>query len=259
MKQTVGVVGVGALGSIVVKALMNGIDGYELVGVSDVQKPALDIPLLSTNDLINAVDIIVECLPPREVPALAKAVLDKGKTLILISSSALLLYPEIEEWISASKVGRVIVPSGAISGLDAVSALQESGIESAKIMTTKPPKGLAGAPYVVENNINLDGITEKTCVFSGNAYDAAKAFPANVNVAATLSYAGAGPNNTQVEVWADPDAKGNSHEIVVTGGSSTITTRVDNLPDPSNPKSSMLAGYSIVATLRKLSKNLSVI
>lgn len=259
MKQTVGVVGVGALGSIVVKALMDGIDGYDLVGVSDVQKPALDVPLLSTTDLIDAVDIIVECLPPREVPALAKAVLDKGKTLILISSSALLLYPEIEEWISASKTGRLIVPSGAISGLDAVSALKESGIDSAKIMTTKPPKGLAGAPYIIDNNIDLNAVTEKTRIFSGNAYDAAKAFPANVNVAATLSYAGPGPNNTQVEVWADPDAKGNSHEIVVTGGSSTITTRVDNLPDPSNPKSSMLAGYSIVATLRKLSKNLSVI
>lgn len=259
MKQTVGVVGVGALGTIVVKALMDGIDGYELIGVSDVEKPALDVPFLSTDDLIESVDIIVECLPPSEVPALAKAVLDKGKTLILISSSALLLYPEIEEWVFASKTGRLIVPSGAISGLDAVSALKEAGIDSAKIMTTKPPKGLAGAPYVIENDIDLNAITEKTCIFSGNAYDAAKAFPANVNVAATLSYAGAGPNHTQVQVWADPDAKGNSHEIVVTGGSSTITTRVDNLPDPSNPKSSMLAGYSIVATLRKLAKTLSVI
>lgn len=259
MKQKIGVVGVGALGSIVVKALMEGIEGYEFVGVSDLKKPDLDVPFLSTGELVEAVDIIVECLPPAAVPDLAKQVLDNGKTLILISSSALLLYPEIEDWISASKTGRVIVPSGAISGLDAVSALQESGMDSVTIKTTKPPKGLSGAPYVIENKIDLDSLNEAKCIFSGNAYDAAKAFPANVNVAATLSYAGAGPNRTQVEVWAAPDAKGNSHEIVVKGGSSTITSRVDNLPDPSNPKSSMLAGYSIIATLRKLSKNLSVI
>ncbi|MEM6780870.1 MAG: aspartate dehydrogenase domain-containing protein [Pseudomonadota bacterium] len=259
MKQKIGVVGVGALGSIVVKALIDGIDGYDLIGVSDITPPAFDVPHMSTEDLVEQCDIIVECLPPAEAPALAKLVLERNKTLILISSSALLLYPEIEEYIKTSESGRVIVPSGAISGLDAVTALKEGGMDSAKIMTTKPPKGLMGAPYVVENGIDLNGLSEKKCIFSGNAYEAAKAFPANVNVAATLSYASLGPKKTQVEVWADPNAQGNAHEIVVSGGSSTITSRVENLPDPSNPKSSMLAGYSIVATLRKLSNDLSVI
>ena len=259
MKQKIGVVGVGALGSIVVQALVDGkIDGYELIGVSDLNKTAFDVPHLSTEDVVKSADIIVECLPPAAAPALAKQVLDNNKTLILISSSALLLYPEIGDWIQASS-GRIIVPSGAISGLDAVSALKEGGIDRVTIRTTKPPKGLTGAPYVIENNIDMDDLSEKTCIFSGNAYDAAKAFPANVNVAATLSYAGLGPEKTQVEVWADPDAKGNSHEIVAKGGSSTITSRVDNLPDPNNPKSSMLAGYSIIATLKKLNKDLVVI
>lgn len=256
--KKIGVIGVGALGSIVVKALIAGIKGYDFIGVHDLEKPDIDVPFLDRSDLIDRADIIVECLPPAAVPDLAKEALEKDKILIILSSSALLLYPEIQNYINTSESGRIIVPSGAISGLDAVSALKEAEITSATITTTKSPKGLAGAPYLVENTIDLDGLNEKTCIFSGNAYEAAKAFPANVNVAATLSYAGLGPEKTCVEVWADPDAKGNMHEITVKGGSSTITSRVENLPDPSNPKSSMLAGHSVVAVLRKLSGDLSV-
>ena len=198
MKQKIGVAGVGALGSIVVEALIKGIEGYEFVGVSDINQPDFDVPNLSFEDLAQKADIVVECLPPAVVPELAKVVLDNNKTLILISSSALLLYPEIQDW--RNQTGRIIVPSGAISGLDAVSALKEGGIDSVTIKTTKPPKGLAGAPFVRVNNIDLEDISEAKCIFSGNALEAAKAFPANVNVAATLSYAGLGPEKTTVRV-----------------------------------------------------------
>lgn len=94
-------------------------------------------------------------------------------------------------------------------------------------------------------------------IFSGNVLEAARAFPANVNVAASLALAGIGPELTQVEVWADPQATGNSHEIVVTGGGTTIRSKIENLPDPSNPKSSMQAGYSIVAALKKRKSTLT--
>ncbi len=95
-------------------------------------------------------------------------------------------------------------------------------------------------------------------IFQGSIIDAAKAFPANVNVAASLALAGIGPEKTQVEVWADPEAKGNSHEIIVSGGGSTIRARIENEPDPSNPKSSMQAGYSIIAALKKRKSNLTI-
>lgn len=152
-----------------------------------------------------------------------------------------------------------MVPSGAIAGLDAISALKIAGIDTATIATTKHPKGLNGAPYIISNEINLEEIKEKTLIFKGSALEAAKAFPANVNVAATLSLAGIGEKKTSVEVWADPNAKGNCHEITVTGGSSTIKTSVANLPDPNNPKSSMLAGYSIVSALKKQTEKIVVI
>ncbi len=254
----IGVVGCGALGTIVCKALEEGIDGYDFVAVSDIQDTPFNVPNLTFDELAKQCDMVVECLPPTIVPALARSVLGQNKTLVMISACAMLLHPEIKDMAEKSK-GRLLIPSGAIAGLDAIAALKISGIDSATIATTKPPKGLLGAPYVVQNNINLDDLSDPKMIFRGNALEAAKAFPANVNVAATLSIAGIGAEKTFVEVWADPNAKGNKHEIIVKGGSSTIRTAVENLPDPMNPKSSMLAGYSIVAALKKQTEMIVVV
>lgn len=257
-KIKIGVAGCGALGTIVCNALNDGIKGYEFVGISDKEEKDFGVPNMSFADLAEACDLVVECLPPAAVPALAQQVLSRDKDLMMISACALLLSPEINDMAKKSE-GHIMVPSGALSGLDAVSALNVAGIESATIASTKHPRGFKGAPYIVQENIDIENLTEKTLIFSGNAFEAAKAFPANVNVAATLSLASIGPEKTCVEVWADPDAKGNKHEITVKGGSSEIRTSVENLPDPSNPKSSMLAGYSIVAALKKTAKPITVI
>ncbi len=258
MTKKVGVAGCGALGTIVCKALQKGLTGYEFVGVSDLTTPDFGVPNLSFDELASVSDMVVECLPAKVVPELAKAVFAQDKDLLMISACAYLLYPEIDEMVKESK-GRLLVTSGALSGLDAVSALQCASIDSAIIASTKQPKGFKGAPFIKQMGINIDEIVEKTLIFKGNAFDAAKAFPANVNVAATLSMAGIGPEKTQVEVWADPNVAGNTHEITVKGGSSTIISRVENQPDPSNPKSSMLAGYSVVAALKKMNEQIAVI
>ncbi len=256
--KKIGVAGCGALGSIVCDALRDGIEYYDFVGVSDLDEPDFGVPNMSFGDLAETCDIVVECLPPKVVPALAKETLERDKDLLMISACALLLSPEINDMAKKS-AGRIMVPSGAIAGLDAISALNFAGIDSATIATTKPPRGLKGAPYIKQKNIDLDEIKGNTLIFRGSALEAAQAFPANVNVAATLSLAGIGPERTQVEVWADPNAQGNCHDITVKGGSSTIKTSVANAPDPSNPKSSMLAGYSLVATLKKRSDKIVVI
>lgn len=255
--ETVGIAGVGALGGIVAKALKDGLSGYVLDSISDIKNPDFGVPNVSFEELAERCDIIVECLPPKEVPALAKAVLSKGKTLVMISSCALVLYPEINQYVKDG-IGRIIVPSGALSGLDGVLGMKEDEITEAKIISTKPPKGFANAPYILEKHISLDGIRNRFMIFSGNVIEAATAFPANVNVAASLALAGIGPELTQVEVWADPDAKGNSHEIFVKGAGSVIKAKIENVPDPSNPKSSMQAGHSIVAALRKRKSTLTI-
>ena len=248
--EKVGIAGVGALGGIVAKALTDGLDGYVLHAVSDASGKAMPVKTVDFKTLAEECVVIVECLPAAAVPDLVRETMPRGKTLVMISSCALVLYPDIAD-IAKAGPGRIIVPSGALSGLDGVYAMAIDSITDSKIVSSKPPKGFKNAPYILEKKIDLDMIEKPTMIFEGNVLEAAKAFPANVNVAASLALAGIGPEKTKVEVWADPQAKGNSHEIIVKGPGSVIQAKIENVPDPGNPKSSMQAGYSIVAALKK--------
>src|SRR5262245_64280709 len=94
----------------------------------------------------------------------------------------------LEEWSQlAEKHGcRILVPSGAVAGLDGMKGAREAGIASVVMETRKPPRGLAGAPWIIEQKIDLDAITKETLIFEGPATEAVKAFPANVNVVAAV-------------------------------------------------------------------------
>src|SRR6185436_11921194 len=111
--------------------------------------------------------------------------------------------------------GQIVVPTGALIGLDAVTAAAEGKIQSVKMVTRKPLNGLAGAPFLIENNIDITGITEPLKIFEGTAREAAKGFPANLNVAVALSLAGIGPDRTRLEIWADPALTRNVHRVEV--------------------------------------------
>ncbi|MFP4314101.1 MAG: aspartate dehydrogenase domain-containing protein [Alphaproteobacteria bacterium] len=257
--KKVGVAGIGAIGNTVCKALLEGIEGYVLHAISDIdERQDMKIPNLLFEEMAVQCDLVIECLPPQIVPKLAEPVLSHGKDLVIISSCALLMYPEILDKHALS-TSRIIVPSGALIGIDGVNALKNLGIESAKIISTKPPMGFSTAPYVEINAIDLTSITTPARLFEGNALEASKGFPANVNVAATLSFAGIGAENTKVEIWADPHTEFNSHEIIVESAFSRIIAKVQNKPDPANPKTSMLAAQSIIATLRGFSEPFAVL
>jgi aspartate dehydrogenase len=246
----IGIAGTGAIGSAVARALTAGIDGCELTSISDIgDTPDYNVPNVDFETLARDNDVIIEALPVSAVPDLCAAVFKHKKTLILISSCALLLHPELESQAKSS-TSRIIVPSGALCGVDGVKGLKEMEIKNSKIASFKAPKGFKGAPHVDIHNIDVDAITKKTLLFKGNALEAAAGFPANVNVAATLSLAGVGAERTEVEIWADPDATGNTHAITVESEFSTLHTTITSRPDPANPKSSVLAAQSIVALLR---------
>jgi aspartate dehydrogenase len=258
MNRKVGIAGVGAIGSAVARALTKGIPGFDFICASDIKPSSeFNIPYVSFEDLAQKCDLIVEALPPAVVPSLTEQVFKYNKDLILISSCSLLMFPAILDQRKASN-SRIMVPSGALTGFDGVSSLAQLGIKTARIASSKPPMGYGGAPYVIENKIDLSTITTKQRLFKGNALEAAKGFPANVNVAATLSLAGIGAERTEVEIWADPTATGNSHEIEVIGEFSTIRASVANAPDPANPKSSMLAAQSIVSLLKNMTAPVAV-
>jgi len=149
------------------------------------------------------------------------------------------------------------VPTGALLGLDAVAAAAEGQVHSVRMTTRKPPQGLAGAPYLVANNISVDGLNEAKRVFSGTARAAAAGFPANVNVVAALALAGVGPDRTMIDIWADPAVERNCHSIEVDADSARFTLAIENVPSD-NPKTGRIVALSVVATLRKLNAPLRV-
>ena len=147
--------------------------------------------------------------------------LTAGKSVIVLSCGALLPRPDLVELAKANG-GTIIVPTGALLGLDAVAAAAEGDIRSVRMTTRKPPGGLKGAPYLEKNGISVDGLNEAKLVFSGSAREAAAGFPANVNVVAALSLAGIGPDRTHIDIWADPDVTRNCHDIEVEADSAQL-------------------------------------
>ena len=150
------------------------------------------------------------------------------------------------------------MPTGALLGLDAVVAAAEGGIASVRMITRKPPGGLLGAPHLEANDIDITGLTEPRRVFSGNAREAARGFPANVNVAAALALAGIGPDRTEVEIWADPTVTRNIHRIEVEAEAARLTMQIENVPSAENPRTGRLTPLSVIAALKKLSSPLAI-
>lgn len=258
--------GYGAIGEAVARRLDAGIEGLKLVGVSArdavkaesrVAKLKRPVPVVSVDKLAELADIVVECAPAAAFLDIARPALAAGRILMPLSVGALLSNLDLVD-LARETGGRIIVPTGAIVGLDAVRAAAEGTIASAKIVTRKPPAGLAGAPYLVERGIVLDDLKTPLKVFDGAAREGAKGFPANVNVAAALSLAGIGPDRTWLEVWADPDVTRNIHRIEIEADSARLSMQIENIPAADNPRTGRITALSVIATLRGLVAPLKV-
>jgi aspartate dehydrogenase len=205
--------------------------------------------MLPIDALAAIADIVIECAPARLVRSVVAPFVTSGKTAIVLSAGALL---ENEDLIELAKRhhGQIVVPTGALLGLDAVTAAAEGTIHSVRMVTRKPVQGLVGAPYLVDNNIRIEGITEPLKIFEGTAREAAKGFPANLNVAVALSLAGIGPDRTMLEIWADPALTRNTHRIEVESDSARFSMSIENVPSE-NPRTGMITALSVIACLRK--------
>ena len=120
------------------------------------------------------------------------------------------------------------------------------------MVTRKPPRSLAGAPYLTEHGISVEGLDAALKVFEGTARDGARGFPANVNVAAALGLAGVGPDRTRLEIWADPALDRNTHTIQVDADSARFTMTIENVPSEENPGTGKITALSVIAALRGL-------
>ncbi len=261
----VGIAGLGAVGLDVARRLIAGVPGLTLaaVAVRDAKKAqrALpqagdSVPLRTLADIADVCDVVVECLPPALFREIAFPVIEKGRIFMPLSVAQLLNHSDL---IARAKQAdaRIIVPTGALLGLDAVRAAAEGAVHSVTMVTRKPPAGLEGAPYLKERGITLAGITEARKVFEGTAREGALGFPANVNVAAALSLAGIGPDRTRLEIWADPGVSRNTHTIKVDADTMRFTMTIENVPSE-NPRTGRNVAPSTVAALRGLVSTLKV-
>ena len=128
----------------------------------------------------------------------------------------------------------------------------------AQLTSRKPIAALQGSKYVVDRGLDLDGFKEEAVIFEGTAEEAARAFPATSNVAASLRLAVDAAVPVRVQVVAVPGGSENVHEIRVHGEFGKLTMKVENVPSKSNPKTSQLAAFSAVATLKNLTRALRV-
>jgi aspartate dehydrogenase len=261
----VGLAGLGAVGLEVARRIEAGIPGLMLaaVAVRDKEKAKRNlpqigdrIPIIAAEELVESCDLVVECLPPPLFRMIASSVIERGKLFMPLSVGQLL-----ENWdfvARAKETGaRILVPTGALIGLDAVRAASEGTIHSVTMVTRKPPNGLEGAPYLIERGISLKGINTARKVFDGTARDGARGFPANVNVAAALSLAGIGPDKTKLEIWADPAIDRNTHRIEVDSDTARFSMTIEGIPS-ANPRTGRIVPLSTVAALRALVTELKV-
>ncbi|QWW71325.1 aspartate dehydrogenase [Rhizobium sp. WYJ-E13] len=193
-----------------------------------------------------ALDLLVEAAGRGAVSEWGEAALKHAKAVIIASASAFCDDELLSRLVStaATNGSQLLVPPGALAGVDAVAAASVLALDEVIHRIVKPPTAWQGTE--AERLIHLDDIRVSETFFSGTARDAAARFPQNANVAAIIALSGLGLDKTQVELVADPGARGNRHELFARGDFGTMNVSIENRPLATNPKSSELAALSLV-------------
>ncbi|MBL7156951.1 MAG: aspartate dehydrogenase [Candidatus Omnitrophica bacterium] len=266
-KLKVGIIGCGAIGSEIASACATLLkNNIELVALYDIDKEKSeslsrlvkkDVATDSEEALFGKSELIIEAASSRISREVVKKAVEKSKDIMVMSVGGLI---ESENLLEEARIKNIKVyfPSGAICGIDALKSAKISKIDKVTLTTKKPPKGLEGAPYLEEKNIDINSIRDEKVIFKGNALEAVKGFPKNVNVASLLSLAGIGAKNTTVEIVTSPKFTKNTHEIEIVGDFGRITTRTENVPFEKNPKTSKLAALSAIATLKGIVEGVKI-
>jgi len=264
---SVGVIGLGAIGFRLVEVLAKDFKKEARVDfICDLKKDKIRevqerwVPkakALAWPSLIDRADVIVEAACQEIALPIAKRSLRQNKQVLILSVAGLLAWNGLSLVLKKTK-GRLWIPSGALAGVDGLLAANQGRIRGVTLTTRKPLSGLAGAPYLLEKRVQLSVIKKPTLIFEGSAREATQAFPKNVNVAATLSLAGIGPEKTKVRIFASPTYQRNQHEVEIEGDFGVIRTHVENFPSLRNPRTSELAVLSALATLKKIFGRVSI-
>ncbi len=247
--MNLGVIGCGAIGNDIVKAA-DEIDEIEKIYIFDINKEAekklckkvKKAEIQPVKDFLKKVDVVFEAASQQAVNEYAEEILLAEKDLVIMSVGGLFddKFRKKLEKIAREKRCKIHIPSGAVCGIDGILSASVEFIDGVTLVTTKPSESLG------------KNFSKREVVFKGNARDAVRKFPMNINVAASLSLAGVGFDKTRVEIVADPVATRISHKILAHGRFGRLRAEVENMPNPNNPKSSYMASLSAIATLKRI-------
>lgn len=267
--QRIVIIGFGAIGRLLYDRLMMDGDLLRVVGlvvrpdrVAEV-RAAVDADVAvcaSVSDTLSAQPtLFVECAGHAALREHAAPALKAGIDLLVASVGAL-ADADLEAQLVATACGsgaHILLPSGALGGLDALAAARESGLDEVEYRSVKAVSAWRGS--YAEQLVDLDGIDRPTVFFTGDAREAARRFPQNANVAAAVAFAGNGFERTKVALTADPEATGNRHHIRARGTFGIIEVTVEGRTLPENPKTSILAPMSLLRAIHGLEAPLKVV
>jgi len=264
-KVSIGLIGCGAIGSEIAKAIDQGlIPNAELKVALDKNPQAahtLNIqlrrsfkPVKTLTQMLRAnIDLVVEAASQQAVREYAERILKSRKDMLVLSVGALLDSTLLNRLLQTCQRyrQRIYVVSGALGGIDAIKAASIIGFHDLTLTTRKHPSALASSPFFAERRLDPNTIKVPTILYEGNPVEAVRLFPTNVNVAATLTLA-ASPKSPLIRVVADPSLDVNIHEVVARGEFGEITIVMKNTPSPKNPKTSYIAALSAISALKSI-------
>jgi aspartate dehydrogenase len=260
-KIRVGILGCGAIGSRIAKSIKTQCSDHAVVSALfdinpakaiNLQKyiPQKNVVKKSYQELLTSSDLVVEAVNAPDTHQLVRSAILAKKDVLVMSVGKFIEGESILKLAQKQGV-RVLIPSGAIAGIDAIKAASLQRIDHVTLTTRKPIYGFADNTYVQERRINLSQIKKETILFDGNVREAVKCFPQNINVAATIALASNAKDKMRIRIATSPEYKVNSHEIEVRGEFGRLVTKTENVVCPDNPKTSYLAVLSAVRTLKE--------
>jgi aspartate dehydrogenase len=249
-------IGFGAIG----RHVASGIAGERRVKLSILVRPPYReqteetvgraVEVVSRLDEMQEVpELAIECAGHAAVAQYGEPCIASGSDFFVTSVGALTDAALLKRLTDAARVhlGKLLIPAGAIGGVDALAAARCGGLSRVRYTSRKAPSAWRGTP--AEEMIDLDSLKEATEFWRGDAGDAARLFPQNANVAATIALAGLGFERTEVSLNADPAAPGNIHVIEAEGAFGRMRVEMQGKPLPSNPKTSSLAALSVLRAI----------
>ena len=258
LRTDVLLIGGGAIGQVVLRETLGDLR-LRITHVLDVpqvrerlqQTVGPDVQVISSLDELAALpDVVIECAGHPAVKSHVPALLREGVDVLLISVGSL-AEPGLAQMLEEAALeggAQLTLASGAIAGIDAIASARVAGLDEVIYTGRKPPIGWFDTP--AEKVCDLRKLTEATVIFEGSAGEAARLYPKNANVAATVSLAGLGLERTRATLIADPAVTQNIHNVRARGAFGELEVTISGKPLADNPKTSALAAYNAVRLLR---------